>query len=690
MNNNDPLYQNCFLASYALFKVMYDKEQNIPSVISKFIKNIIISKRLRNFSEFDIKTHLKSEYGFELPIAIIKTSLKKIPEISRSVDAGYQMTILPNSDKLFSEQLSQLETDRAFLLERLFEYIEREKTNILTTHEKDSIVSSLQKFLLSESSNSSFHKEISAFIIKNQKNEKINHILEEIKKGIILYTGLTYNENPNDFGAFSDELTIFLDLEILFHGLGYNGELCKHLFFDFYELVKEINEKTLKKTGKKDIIKLKYFCDVEKNFINFFKTAESIIREEIQMDPSTSAMPLIINGCKEPSDVIKKRTDAKLQLEKLHIYTANDEYYNDSNNYKYNQESKEALELYKNKFPGEKESSVAEKIKFINYIAISRQNRRPIDFEHAKFILLTDKQLTLSIGNEMKGTKEVPLSMSLAYLTNKLWFKLNKGFSLTSFPTSFKVITKAQLIMSNEVSTFVSESYKKLNDDINKKKLNRDEAISCYHELLRSMKYPEQINLESINSIEQDIISISDVWSYGNSLSKTKEELSDIKTESLRKDKKIETMSISLNTMNFENMQLKNKLEQLEKEKQLDKFRSKEIKYKEKLENFLNNRLKRYKLKFLFKKIFFLFLFFICVATSYVIPKSLTHSNTISFVISVIVMSVFYFLIPIAKKQINELLYVVFSKRYRKKQLDHVKMTYIEEFKKKEPPPELK
>ena len=142
--------------------------------------------------------------------------------------------------------------------------------------------------------------------------------------------------------------------------------------------------------------------------------------------------------------------------------------------------------------------------------------------------------------------------------------------------------------------------------------------------------------------------------------------------------------------MNFENMQLKNKLEQLEKEKQLDKFRSKEIKYKEKLENFLNNRLKRYKLKFLFKKIFFLFLFFICVATSYVIPKSLTHSNTIPFEISVIVMSVFYFLIPIAKKQINELLYVVFSKRYRKKQLDHVKMTYIEEFKKKEPPPELK
>ena len=59
MNNNDPLYQNCFLASYALFKVMYDKEQNIPSVISKFIKNIIISKRLRNFSEFDIKMHLK-------------------------------------------------------------------------------------------------------------------------------------------------------------------------------------------------------------------------------------------------------------------------------------------------------------------------------------------------------------------------------------------------------------------------------------------------------------------------------------------------------------------------------------------------------------------------------------------------------------------------------------------------------
>lgn len=75
---------------------------------------------------------------------------------------------------------------------------------------------------------------------------------------MILYSGVRYGEITQKRKELVDYnyLVIYLDTEILFHFAGYNGELYKSLFEDFYKLVKEINSSNRK-------IFFKYFKTTE-------------------------------------------------------------------------------------------------------------------------------------------------------------------------------------------------------------------------------------------------------------------------------------------------------------------------------------------------------------------------------------------------------------------------------------------
>ena len=73
-------YSTSILASYATFKELY-KSQKYTSpyqILSEFIQYIIASKPLYSFSSTDIQGYLKDDFGFNPPIAVIRTALKGI------------------------------------------------------------------------------------------------------------------------------------------------------------------------------------------------------------------------------------------------------------------------------------------------------------------------------------------------------------------------------------------------------------------------------------------------------------------------------------------------------------------------------------------------------------------------------------------------------------------------------------
>ena len=78
---------------------------------------------------------------------------------------------------------------------------------------------------------------ISQFILQNENNESIQKQLNAIREGSILYVGL--NHNISEVGSIGKPLTLFLDTEVLFDLVGYNGEIWKALALDFFKQIKK-------------------------------------------------------------------------------------------------------------------------------------------------------------------------------------------------------------------------------------------------------------------------------------------------------------------------------------------------------------------------------------------------------------------------------------------------------------------
>lgn len=296
------------LASLAVFRELYDNQKDVYGVISEFLKEIISSENKYQFGLTEITLLLNESYDFKIPEAVVKTSLSRLPFLSKS-NGVYSVNkpIDQIRNKEFQEKQNKIYNSNNNVVNRLFIYIESQKKVTLSEAEKEIIVKSLCSFMLDESTVQEYSEYIGAFIVQCKSEDTLLAQLDTIKEGVVLYTGLKYNSNLNDLGTWNTQITIFIETEILFHFAGYNGELFKILFNDFFTFVKEINSQSINKNGKKKI-HLKYFSEVKNEIERFFKKAEFIINGEDTLNPSKTAMASIVNGCKTPSDIIEKKS----------------------------------------------------------------------------------------------------------------------------------------------------------------------------------------------------------------------------------------------------------------------------------------------------------------------------------------------------------------------------------------------
>ncbi|MBJ8325566.1 hypothetical protein [Streptococcus pacificus] len=489
------------LASLALFRELYDSEKDVYGVISAFLSEIIKSKRIYEFSLTEITEKLNSIYEFEIPTAVVKTSLSKMSFVRRNngIYSISDISVIKESSVNESQKTNQIRNEEIF--KNLILYIEKKTLRKLTDKDIEEASRTFYSFLLDRSNGEKYIEYISAFILENENNYEFRSHLNLIREGVIIYTGIKFNNNVNEIGSWKNELTIYVDTEILFHLAGYNGELFKNLAMDFYSLVKEINTK-----AKKRIIKLKYFTEVKEEIEKFFYKAEKFISENTRPDQNNTAMVSIINGCHSASDVISKRSDFFMFLEKFGITEDSYQNYFDKNNYEYNVINDELIEkvekeIGKDPYPY---------LQFLNYISILRGNLREENFENIKYILLTGNSITIKVAWDdlLKENGNVPLATDLSFLTNKFWFKLNKGFGKEILPKSFNVISKAQIVLSNVLNKSVGEKYEELRYHFEKGDITKEQAAARISNLREKVLNAEEIKASNsqdiLNTIKED------------------------------------------------------------------------------------------------------------------------------------------------------------------------------------------
>jgi len=502
------------IASIVVFKELHDNDKDIYDIIGEFVKYTVIQNKKWSFSSTEITKLIETDFDFTIPEAVVKTTLK-----NRLTKSGFIK--LENGEYLVNNIDSK--TDPNFEInfnkksqtykdteDEFITYIQSKRESKLKENELNEIKENLKQYLLGNGVHETYTQVISEFIVKRKNDSEFQERLNQIREGLVLYTGIRYTADLNDLGHWNNEITIFLDTEILFFLAGYNGQIYKDIFNDFYKLVKEINYSS--KDSKKKI-QLKYFDETEREIFDFFHVATLIVENKKTLNPSKTAMKEIINGCLTKSDIIVKKNKFFNDLKSHGIQKEESLNYYENN--KYIVEGLAIVEELKQiSFNNQKnfdEDTCQEYLKLFTKINVLRKGINNQGFDKCKYILLTGNRFVqyLSHSKHVKSSeKDIPFATDIDYITDKFWFKLKKGFGTNdNKPISFDIITKAQIILSSQISLTVQEKFTTMNDDFNKGKITKDEAISLNYELRESALKPEEItelNIdESINFINE-------------------------------------------------------------------------------------------------------------------------------------------------------------------------------------------
>jgi hypothetical protein len=304
-------FEVSMLTSMALFRQLYNDREDVFSLVSYFIIEILKNLKANQVTLPEVTVLVNETFNFDLPDSIIRTGLRRLAKEGFLTinDKSYQI-----SEKIRQEvkhdlksTISKIEVSNAQIVELLVAFVESHKHVKLNISEKKGVFQSLCSFLIDESKKDMYSDYVSAFILKCKEEPVLLEKLNSIKEGIILHSGLRFGFESNIISKWKKPLVIFLDQEILFSIASYNGIVYESLTRDFLKLVKEINDYSLKRQGKK-LISLWYLKSTKNDIDGFFETASNILSRNSIPDPHATAMSNILKDCKTLSDVSDKKT----------------------------------------------------------------------------------------------------------------------------------------------------------------------------------------------------------------------------------------------------------------------------------------------------------------------------------------------------------------------------------------------
>jgi uncharacterized membrane protein len=491
-----------YLASLAIFRELYNKKNDVYDIVGIFALDIVREHGLHDFSAREISQCFQDDYSFDIPQAVINAALARMNQRIIKINGQYSIidqniyTTTTDSFELRAEQRKRNEE----IVNDLHEFIQNNRNAILTSSDKEGINEVFFRFLVSDLldiESPQYINEISSFIIKCKSNESLTRNLNAIREGVIIHSGLSHHLNLNSLGSWKSELVIYLDTEVLFYLVGYNGMLYQNIVSEFLNLVMEANKKSMSAKGVAPI-KLKYFEEVFNEVERFFKSAEQLMERGDIVDPSKTAMRAIINGCNELSDIVMKKMEFFKILEKEHIFQDEQKTYYSESNQQYNIESDSIVQTLSPNFDEEK---TREALKFLSHINVLRRGKVKKEFESVEYLLVTGTRQILEIARngDIVNKNSYPLAVSIQSLTNRLWFKLNKGFGNSETLKSIDIVSRAQIALSFELAKKVSQQFNKLEDQYKEGKLSKESCERAVAELRISAKSAEEIDEKIID-----------------------------------------------------------------------------------------------------------------------------------------------------------------------------------------------
>ncbi len=495
--------QSKLLASIALFSELCDTNTNLKDILNEFIKALFTYEKIYSLNSLEAVILLKKHFEFDIPEAVVRTCLNsmKAKNYLERNDGTYSLTSTINNGNDLISKLEESHKNQLSVEELLIDYAQKFENRKFNQAEKDRIKQEFFQYLLENKGNDTYSTIISSFIILKSKDIEFIKKLNQLKEGLVLILGIKYTNDFSSIGTWSEHICIYLDQEHLFNSFGLNGEVYQRLFNDFYSLVREINIKS-KKEIKKDLISLLYFDDTKKEIDYFFHNAEKIVLRESNYSPENLAMESICKGCFSATDVIRKKTEFYSKLNTLGIKKVEEQDY--YSHIEFNIVDVEIIEKFKSRYS---EEVIEKALKSFTKINFLRKGINATSFEKCKHITLTGKVASLVISKDLEvkhQSSDIPFVTDIEFLTNRIWFKLNKGFSKESkLPASLDVLIKAQIIISSQISKTIDTKYDKLTKEFSEHKLSKEDAQSYYFDLRERAKKPEEITLNNLKeSIE--------------------------------------------------------------------------------------------------------------------------------------------------------------------------------------------
>lgn len=480
------------LAAFATLKTLND-ENNYSSpyqLLAEFINYIICEKKIYSFTTIEMKNQLSEAFGFEIPEAVVKTASKAMDYISRkdNVFTVDKEKLIANNK--FYESIKLAKNDNNCIIKRISAYI-TEKYQDKELIEND-LSSDLIAFLIDEHYKSSgkYTDIISEFVLKYEGDEFVQHGLNAIREGSLLYIGI--NHNINETGSLTKPLTLYLDVEVLFSLVGFNGEVYKTLTYDLYNQVCIAN----KSKTENSRIMLKYFDDTKKEIDKFFGTAESIVEGKIKLS-NKPAMKAIVTGCNTASDVRIKKSDffSKLSHEYKIMPDGETNYYKEELK-KYNLESMDYLD-----------ESDQEAWRFVSHINKLRKGKSHNNNLESEYLFVTNtynilkvsKKQSLEVKENEKMDSICDFAITVDKMTNILWYKLGSNFGCREFPNNINTVLKARLVLASNIATNVERIYKETMEQYRMGEITDEQLAARIITLREKPVFPEELEGDHID-----------------------------------------------------------------------------------------------------------------------------------------------------------------------------------------------
>ncbi len=487
------------LASAALFRQLQEKKKDVYDVLAQFIRSSISWSSTWSFNVTECSTFLGNHFGFKIPDAVIRSCLnnrlkrKEELSLSRGIYSITEKFIVTDDLK---DDYASIQDEHAFLIKGLIEYAETVKKTALNELARNQLSSDFHDYFLGGLKPSENSVLISKFIVKNSDHQEFVNKLNRVEEGLILYGGICYSSNASIHTPWRNDYTIYLDTEVLFFTQEFNGSLYKKIFYDFYNLVKEINESAKGKVK----ISLRYFPETKQEVDDFFYAAERIVERQQVPDPSRSAMVNITNGCNNAGDVIIKKAKFYASLESLRIYEEEEtDYYENPEYVIDDQRTLNSLIITNPDFEEEKIYGILRLFTKINYLRGGVSNK---GFEQSSAILVSGKYIARVLAfsdHVQQEPTHIPFATDLDYLTERFWLKLNKGFSDSNVPIAFDVVARAQVILSTEAGNKVASDYKTLVGKVQSGDMSNENAGYLLSELRSRKTMPEDFGPSNID-----------------------------------------------------------------------------------------------------------------------------------------------------------------------------------------------